>query len=118
VRELRNVIERLALLSERDSIDVSILESIAGAAASTESRAEIEKLALALLALPEKLGSKIDLIERVILHHAVEVCAGNKSAAARLVGVDRKAFERRLERLSEPSPTNPDPDPGPGREDA
>jgi two-component system response regulator HydG len=113
VRELRNVIERLALLAEHDAIDVSTLESIAGAVAP-ESRAEIEKLARALLALPEKLGSKIDFIERVVLHHAVEVCAGNKSAAARLVGVDRKAFERRWERLSEPSPED---DPNPSRDD-
>jgi DNA-binding NtrC family response regulator len=35
------------------------------------------------------------------LHHAIETCAGNKSAAARLVGVDRKALERRWERLSD-----------------
>jgi two-component system response regulator HydG len=111
IRELRNVIERLALLAERDFIDVPILESLAGAAAPSEQTAEIEKLARALLALPDKLGSKLDLIERVVLHHAVEVCAGNKSAAARLVGVERKAFERRWERLGEPSPEGSTPDP-------
>ena len=54
-----------------------------------------------ILALPERLGSKLDVIERAVLHHAIESCGGNKSAAARLVGVDRKALERRWERLSD-----------------
>jgi two-component system response regulator HydG len=41
------------------------------------------------------------VIERAVLHHAIESCGGNKSAAARLIGVDRKALERRWERLSD-----------------
>ena len=57
----------------------------------------------ALLALPDRLGSKLHVIERAVLHHAVEACGGNKSAAARLIGVDRKALERRWERLGDES---------------
>jgi DNA-binding NtrC family response regulator len=37
-----------------------------------------------------------------VLHHAVEMCSGNKSAAARLLGVNRKSLERKLDRLSDP----------------
>jgi DNA-binding NtrC family response regulator len=102
VRELRNVVERVALLADRDEIDVSTLEELARVPTANDARLEIDRIARALLALPDRLGSKLDVIERAILHHAIESCGGNKSAAARLVGVDRKALERRWERLSEP----------------
>ena len=77
---------------------------------------EIDKMARSLLALPDRLGSKLDVIERAILHHAIESCGGNKSAAARLIGVDRKALERRWERLSDAPGDAPGSDPpGSGR---
>ena len=36
-------------------------------------------------------------MERAVLHHAVEACGGNKAAAARLIGMDRKSLERRID---------------------
>jgi DNA-binding NtrC family response regulator len=36
-----------------------------------------------------------------VLHDAIETSAGNKSAAARMVGVDRRALDRRLRRLAD-----------------
>jgi DNA-binding NtrC family response regulator len=101
VRELRNVIERVALLAEEETIDVPTLEELANAPNASDARLEIDRIARSLLALPDRLGSKLDVIERAILHHAIEACGGNKSAAARLIGVDRKALERRWERLSD-----------------
>jgi DNA-binding NtrC family response regulator len=101
VRELRNVIERVALLAESDEVDATTLEELARLPSASDARGEIDRMARALLALPERLGSKLDVIERAVLHHAIESCGGNKSAAARLVGVDRKALERRWERLSD-----------------
>ena len=115
VRELRNVIERIALLAENDTIDVPTLEEFANPPATGDARMEIDKMARSLLALPERLGSKLDVIERAILHHAIESCGGNKSAAARLIGVDRKALERRWERLSDAPPETPGSEP-PGSE--
>ena len=101
VRELRNVIHRASLLAERDAIDVQTLEEIAGPGSKGDARIEIDRMARALLALPDRVGSKLDVIERAVLHHAIESCGGNKSAAARLIGVDRKALERRWDRLSD-----------------
>ena len=106
VRELRNVIERLALLAEEDLIDVPALEELARERTSVDAGHEIDRLARALLALPDRLGSKLHVIERAVLHHAIESCGGNKSAAARLIGVDRKSLERKWERLSE-DPSTP-----------
>jgi DNA-binding NtrC family response regulator len=101
VRELRNLIERIALLSEEDVVDVRTLEQLCGPIGPSQARNEIDRLARALLALPERLGSKLAVIERAVLHHAIETCGGNKSAAARMIGVDRKVLERRWDRLSE-----------------
>jgi DNA-binding NtrC family response regulator len=116
VRELRNVIERVALLSESDEVDTSTLEELARVPTASDARIEIDRMARALLALPDRLGSKLDVIERAVLHHAIESCGGNKSAAARLVGVDRKALERRWERLSDP-PSSTDGNGGRSRPD-
>ncbi len=113
IRELRNVVERMSLLAEESTIDVSTLEALAGPPGAGTARHEIDRMARSLLALPERLGSKLDMIERAVLHHAIESCGGNKSAAARLIGVDRKSLERRWERLSEP-PDDPEAGSGSG----
>jgi two-component system response regulator HydG len=102
VRELRNAVERLALLADAEAIDVTDLEDLVGATLGDGAR-EVDRMARAILALPARIGSKLDLIERAVLHHAVEMCSGNKSAAARLLGVNRKSLERKLDRLSDPA---------------
>ncbi len=104
VRELRNVVERLVLLADEDLIDVPVLEDLASERPAPDAAAEIDKLARALLALPERLGSKLRVMERAVLHHAVEACGGNKAAAARLIGVDRKVLERRWDRHTNEEP--------------
>jgi len=98
VRELKNAVERLALLSEKDEIDVPTLIELVGED-TTRPVIEIDRVAHAILSLPTKLGSKLDVIERAVLHHAIEMCGGNKSAASRLLGLERKALERKLERF-------------------
>jgi DNA-binding NtrC family response regulator len=114
VRELRNVVERVALLAEDDVIDVAVLEELARERPSGDARGEIDRIAKTLLSLPARLGSKLDVIERAVLHHAIEVCGGNKSAAARLIGLDRKALERKWDRLSEEPPAPGTPEEGDG----
>ncbi len=119
VRELRNVVERLSLLVEGDVVEVDDLDELAPPLPSSSSAAEIDRIARQILALPDRLGSKLQVMERAVLHHAVEACGGNKAAAARLIGVDRKALERRWDRhnsedpadapASKPAPTLPSP---------
>jgi DNA-binding NtrC family response regulator len=109
VRELRNAVERLALLSDSDLVDVGVLEDLIGGQLSDNAR-EVDRMARAILALPSRIGSKLDIIERAVLHHAVEMCSGNKSAAARLLGVNRKSLERKLDRFSAPEDGDEAPD--------
>jgi DNA-binding NtrC family response regulator len=104
VRELRNVIERLALLSESDVIDVPTLEELVRDRSSGDWVGEIDRIAKKLLALPPHLGSKLEVVERAIVQQAIEMSNGNKSAAARILGLDRKALERKWERLSGETP--------------
>jgi len=117
VRELRNMVERVNLLAESDEVDAAALDELVGQDAS-RSVNEVAKIVRAILALPHHTGSKLEFIERAVLHHAIETCAGNKSAAARMVGVDRRALDRRWQRLSDGTtdPENgepPDGDSGP-----
>jgi DNA-binding NtrC family response regulator len=100
VRELRNVVDRVSLMVDSAEIDVAALEDLVEHDASRMAR-EVEKMARAILALPDRAGSKLEFIERVVLHHAIEMCAGNKSKAARLIGVERRALDRRWARLSD-----------------
>jgi transcriptional regulator with XRE-family HTH domain len=60
----------------------------------------LDDLARWILALPGR-GSKLEVVQRAVLLHALEISEGNVSAAARLLGINRKAFERRLARIRE-----------------
>jgi two-component system response regulator HydG len=101
VRELRNLVERVNLLAESDTIDVATLSELVEPGSNHRSVREVEKIVQAILTLPTTTGSKLDVIDRAVLHHAIETSAGNKSAAARMVGVDRRALDRRLRRLAD-----------------
>ncbi len=97
VRELKNLVARIALLGDDEVVDAVILEALAADRRALDSVGEVDRLARALLALPDRLGSKLRVMERAVLHHAVEACGGNKAAAARLIGMDRKSLERRID---------------------
>jgi transcriptional regulator of acetoin/glycerol metabolism len=58
----------------------------------------IDALAKAVVASQTE-GSKLNAAERAVVLHALHTCDGNVSAAARLLGVDRKALERRVRRI-------------------
>jgi DNA-binding NtrC family response regulator len=93
VRELRNAIERLALLAESDVIDVPALEELVGNDSAVVER-ELSRMAKTLLALSTKETSKLDAIQRAVVEQALAAAKGNKSAAARLLGIHRKMLER------------------------
>jgi DNA-binding NtrC family response regulator len=93
VRELRNAIERLALLSESDVIEVPILEELVGNDGAIVER-ELNRVARTLLTLATKETSKLDAIQRALVEQALANAKGNKSAAARVLGVHRKMLER------------------------
>ncbi len=93
VRQLRNVIDRVAILSDDDPITESTLREIEDEPRRT---APLKDLAAAILALP--VDDKLGAVEEAVLSAAMLASGGNKSGAARLLGVHRKVIERRLSR--------------------
>ena len=94
VRELRNVIERACILTEGDFItervlSVSIPPALAAAQASGWMFAATDPGAADLLVN----------VEREHIQRALARARGNKKAAARMLGLSRRALYRRLERL-------------------
>jgi len=80
VRELRNLVERCALLNRRPS-------SCLAAATDADPGAE-----------PADDDLTLDAFERQHIRAVVELSGGNKSQAARRLGISRKTLERKLRR--------------------
>jgi len=94
VRELRNSILRVSLLYEKLKVDAKVLERFVGEEALELS--EVDRLAAQVLALPDTLGNKLEVLERAVLAQAVSSSRGNRTGAGRMLGLERKAIERRL----------------------
>jgi DNA-binding NtrC family response regulator len=107
VRELRNAIERLSLLAEGELIDVPTLEELIGGDAALVER-ELTRIAKTLLGLGTREPSKLDAIQRALVEQALAAAKGNKSAAARMLGVHRKVLERMVKSESSPPSTYAD----------
>ncbi len=98
VRQLRNAIDRIAVFVTETVISASVLPALLGGkkAREREEASDLFELAKAVLRLPD--GDKLQLAENALIDEAIRLSNGNKSAAARLLGVHRKVVDRRLER--------------------
>lgn len=92
IRQLRNLISRLNVLAESTLIDVDTLEPFL----ANEAAGSVSRTALADLLLQLEGRDKLAAAEDLLIDRALERSAGNKSAAAVLLGVGRKTIERRL----------------------
>ena len=97
VRELRNLVERVVAFAREPLIGREALSGLLSPA-ETESptAASLKAIIARLLDLP--VDNKLAAVEAALLESAMRVTSGNKSAAARLLGVHRKAVERKLEK--------------------
>jgi Nif-specific regulatory protein len=86
VRELQNVIEGAASLAEGE-IDAELVRSLLGAGAPAAGGA----------GLGAEAGGPLDLdsVERSHIERVLEMTAGNKTAAARVLGVTRRTLQRK-----------------------
>ena len=84
VRELENAIESLVALSPPDALDTSILPGVAGRAAG-----------------PTRAGLKerVEAYERGVIAQAIEEADGDRSEAARLLGIGRATLYEKLKKL-------------------
>ncbi|HXJ23627.1 MAG TPA: sigma-54 dependent transcriptional regulator [Polyangia bacterium] len=104
VRQLRNVIDRLAVFADGDVVTPDLLCRLLALDAPPEPKHEkndgIDTLLDAVLRL--SVDNKLEAVADALIAHAMGVCGGNKSAVARLLGVHRKAIERRLDKSAKP----------------
>lgn len=114
VRELRNVIYRLALMSREEVIDGTSLDDILGkeiapAAGEGEDRDEI---AVSLESWLERENppagalhaSVVAAFEKPLIEHALTRTGGNQLRAAKLLGINRNTLRKRISELEiEPS---------------
>lgn len=85
VRELRNVLERALLLTEGELIDIGALPSNVVSGNPGEAREEIAQE-----------GPTLEQIERRYIERMLSQTNGNKSRAARILGISRRKLYRKL----------------------
>ena len=93
VRELENALERAKILAGSDPIDVEHLSFAVGPAAVAGEgggRPWVPRIP------PE--GLSLEELERELIVQALEIADGNKSRAARLLGLTRRTLYSRMER--------------------
>ena len=82
VRQLRQTIERVALISDRDLLEADRFAELADVAAAGTGEA----------------GARLDEIERRAIERALELHPGNLTRVAKELGISRQALYRRLEK--------------------
>jgi DNA-binding NtrC family response regulator len=91
IRELSNFCERMFLLFSGKTVDVTNLPS--------ELRNHTKKTFVSNFILPAT-GIELDTLEVEMIQQALQNCGGNKSKAARLLGLTRDTFLYRLKKHS------------------
>lgn len=86
VRELRNCIERACALTRREEIDVVDLPD----------RIRLQQRTRAVVAASRGALPSLDEVQHRYIHQVLESVGGNKSVAARILGLDRKTLTRRM----------------------
>jgi DNA-binding NtrC family response regulator len=86
VRELANLLERAIVLAEHDTL---VLDDLV-----IRERPDLDE---GFLERAARRGLKLVDVERAYLHAVLRVVGGNKSEAARTLGIDRRTLHRRLD---------------------
>jgi two-component system nitrogen regulation response regulator NtrX len=88
VRELRNLVQRIAILASGPVVRVEDLRPLLGESGSATAQA-----------VRGTLAADLEQLERKLIRGAVDAAEGNLAEAARRLGVDRANLHRRMKRL-------------------
>jgi DNA-binding NtrC family response regulator len=95
VRQLRNLVDRVAAFADEDLVTPEALTPFLTESPASNTNADVlQSTAQNILRLP--IENKLEAIEEALIAEAVRLSDGNKSGAARLLGLHRKAVTRRL----------------------
>lgn len=93
-RELENILERAVALCSDNRIEPDDLQ-LHGAGSAASQPGEVPPVASG----SETLQDYLDRVERVAIEAALQQCDGNRTQAAKLLGVSFRSLRYRLERL-------------------
>jgi DNA-binding NtrC family response regulator len=112
LRELRNTMERAALLCEGDEIKVEHLpERVLGRGSQPPAAAKPDESATAeFLRVPVTLRMSREEHERELVVQALARTNGNQTRAAELLGIARSTLVKRIEKYNLPRPRKEDDD--------
>ena len=91
IRELENIIERMVIMCGDDKITVDLLPPQFHGLTPGSDSLSIE--------IPDD-GISIDEVEKQLIHKALKKAGGNKSKAAKLLGITRRKLYSMVERLN------------------
>ena len=95
VRQLRNLVDRVAAFADDDMVTPEALTPFLTESPASNTNADVlQSTAQNILRLP--IENKLEAMEEALIAEAVRLSDGNKSGAARLLGLHRKAVSRRL----------------------
>ncbi len=97
VRELANAMERVVLFSDRDPVqpeDLGLPSTATG-----DTRIAVAPTGAVEIDFPDS-GISLEAVERALIERALEKASGNRSAAARLLGISRDTLRYRMEKFA------------------
>ena len=114
VRELRNLVDHVAEVFDDEEIGVAQIERAFSSLRKPRKAASMASMSasadslhtLARWVIGSGVGDKLASMEGALVDAAMQMARGNKSEAARLLGVHRKVIERRLGASSTSSPSS------------
>lgn len=89
-RELVTLLERAVAMTDHDTI---VLEDLAQVAQSGDDSQLLDRAAA--------MGMSLEEVERAYIRRVLELALGNKSVAARMLGIDRRTLYRKLDEVEE-----------------
>jgi two-component system, NtrC family, response regulator HydG len=99
VRELMNVVERSVVLARGGQVEADDLpDDVNGTKAPPRD------------AILELIGTPLADVELRLLNETLRITGGNKTQAAKLLGIDVRTVARKLDRLDDPTPDSAPPD--------
>jgi|GEM_PF-645727 len=98
VRELRNAVERISIFVQKKTVTAEDIRALGLHMDGIGPARLVSALREAIFS--EQPGENVsEIVEKELLKIALAECAGNISHAARLIGIERMAFQRRMEKF-------------------
>jgi transcriptional regulator with GAF, ATPase, and Fis domain len=98
VRELRNAVERISIFVQNKSVTADDVRAL-GLHADSVSSGKLVSALREIIFSDQSSENKSEVIEKELLKIALTECSGNVTQAARLIGIERMAFQRRMEKF-------------------